>query len=204
MKDIIFDVDGTLWDTTEVVAKAWNKAVEMTGVTAEVITGEVLKKEFGRPMNVIADDLFPGLDAEKKQEIMDICCQYEHEYLEKYEDNLCYEGMRETLICLSKEHRICIVSNCQCGYIEQFLRKTDLEEYVTDIECYGNTKKSKGENIRMVIERNHLEDPVYVGDTMGDYEASCEAGIPFIFAAYGFGDVAGVEKIEKICELLKR
>ena len=28
MKAIIFDVDGTLWDTTHVVAKAWNQAIK--------------------------------------------------------------------------------------------------------------------------------------------------------------------------------
>ena len=54
MKDIIFDVDGTLWDTTDVVAKAWNQAVASAGIEAKHITGEILKREFGKPMNVIA------------------------------------------------------------------------------------------------------------------------------------------------------
>ena len=43
---------------------------------------------------------------------------------------------------------------------------------------------------------------MYVGDTVGDCEASREAGVPFIFAAYGFGDVSGTEKIDNIGELL--
>lgn len=203
MNDIIFDVDGTLWDTTDVVAKAWNKAVAVTKVNREPITGAILKKEFGKPMNVIADDLFPDESEEKKQDIMRICCEYEHEYLEAAcTDNMLYEGVRETFIALSKVCRICIVSNCQCGYIELFLRKTALTDYVTDIECYGNTLKSKGENIKAVAKRNHLNNPIYVGDTMGDYEASTQAGVPFILAAYGFGEVPNVPAIQKICELL--
>lgn len=203
MKDIIFDVDGTLWDTTDVVAKAWNKAVEKTKVNREAITGDLLKKEFGKPMNVIADDLFPELDEETKQEIMRVCCEYEHGFLEAAcTEEMLYEGVRETFAALAKRCRICIVSNCQCGYIELFLQKTGLEDCVTDIECYGNTLKSKGENIKAVVLRNHLEDPVYVGDTAGDYEASVEAGVPFILAAYGFGDAADVPAIGSIKELL--
>jgi len=53
MRNIIFDVDGTLWDTTEVVAKAWNKAISEVGGTAAVVSATVLKKEFGKTMKVI-------------------------------------------------------------------------------------------------------------------------------------------------------
>ena len=97
-----------------------------------------------------------------------------------------------------------MVSNCQSGYIELFLKKNQLEQYVLDTECYGDTKKSKGENIRLVIERNHLQNCVYVGDTKGDCEAAKAAGIPFIFAAYGFGNVGTFDKeIGDVRELLE-
>ena len=90
---------------------------------------------------------------------------------------------------LAKTYDLYIVSNCQCGYIEQFLRKTQLEAYIKDIECFGNTGKNKGENIRLLVKRNSLKAPVYIGDTKGDCDASKEAGVPFIFASYGFGNV---------------
>lgn len=197
---IIFDVDGTLWDTTDVVAKAWNVAVQEAGIESEAITGDRLKKEFGKPMNVIADDLFP----EAKEHVMDLCCEYEHDFLEKCEENLLYPNVRDVIAELSKEHKIGIVSNCQSGYIELFLKKNNLEEYVTDIECFGNTLKSKGENIKAVIERNHFENSIYVGDTQGDYNATVAAGVPFVFAKYGFGNVDGeYEEIEEMSELLE-
>jgi len=41
----------------------------------------------------------------------------------------------------------------------------------------------------LIIQRNNLINPVYVGDTEGDLKASRYAGIPFIYARYGFGNV---------------
>ena len=61
----------------------------------------------------------------------------------------------------------------------------------SDFECFGHTGFSKGKNISLIIERNGIKKPVYLGDTQGDYEACKEAGVPFIFASYGFGKPEG-------------
>ena len=204
IENIIFDVDGTLWDSTGEVAKAWNLAVKELGIECEEITSDTLKREFGKPMNVIADHLFPSASAAEKERALELCCMYEHEVLERCEENLLYPGVKETIQELAKTHKVSVVSNCQSGYIELFLKKNQLEQYVLDTECYGDTKKSKGENIRLVIERNHLQNCVYVGDTEGDCEAAKAAGIPFIFAAYGFGNVETFDKeIRDVRELLE-
>ena len=73
-----------------------------------------------------------------------------------------------------------------CGYIETFLTVHGLEKYFSDTECNGGTGLSKGENIRLVMERNGIERAVYVGDTLMDMQAADQAGVPFIHAAYGF------------------
>lgn len=201
---IIFDVDGTLWDSTEAVARAWNDAIADAGIEREKLTGEILKKEFGKPMNLIADSLFPDLGEEERMNLLEICCREQHKQLEESNENLLYPGVQETFAALAKKCRICVVSNCQKGYIELCLRKNQLEQYVLDTECYGNTGKSKGENIKAVIERNQLENCIYVGDTQGDFRAAKEAGIPFAFAEYGFGDVEDADwNIKEIGELLE-
>ena len=125
----------------------------------------------------------------------------ENEYLRKH-GGILYAGVEETLRKLKEKYHLYIVSNCQKGYIEAFLDFYHLWEYVEDIECYGNNLMQKGDNIRLVVERNHLNAAVYVGDIQGDYDASCKAGIPFIHAAYGFGKIkADVPAIQAITEL---
>ncbi len=52
---VILDVDGTLWDSTPIVARAWQSAVADSGLTDYVVTAERLKGLFGKTMQVIAE-----------------------------------------------------------------------------------------------------------------------------------------------------
>ncbi len=203
MKNIIFDLDGTLWDTTEVAAKAWNQAINVVGGTSAVITPSMLTKQFGKPMDEIARSLFSDADEKQREILLRECIRVQHEALEQSTDSLLYPGVIETIQALSAKTSLYIVSNCQSGYIELFMRKTGVERYISDIECFGNTGLSKGENIKLLMERNGLEEAVYAGDTQGDCQAAAYAGIPFVYARYGFGDVERYDwVIDEISELL--
>ena len=54
---------------------------------------------------------------------------------------------------------------------------------------YGLERYLIDKEIKKIIENNNIEKAVYVGDTIKDKEASTYAGIPFIYANYGFGDL---------------
>jgi phosphoglycolate phosphatase len=184
---IIFDVDGTIWDTTAVVAEAWNKAFDNFFPQVPHVTADILKGQFGKPMDVIADNLFYMLNQEEKSLLMKKCCEYEQAALMENQTNITYNGVIETIKKLSDRLPLFIVSNCQSGYIELVIEKNSISDYIKDFECFGNTGFSKDKNILLLADRNGLKAPVYVGDTQGDYEACKKAGVPFIWAAYGFG-----------------
>ncbi len=186
---IILDIDGTIWDSTEIVARGWNRAMkDGSSNRKEYISPELLKTQFGKPMDEIADNVFPDDTREMKERIMDLCCAYEHEELMKDPCRITFPGVVDTVRDMSAFIPFFIVSNCQKGYIELVCHKTGLTEYITDWECFGNTGNGKADNLRLLIERNSLRAPVYVGDTDGDREACEAAGVPFIFASYGFGE----------------
>lgn len=199
-KNIILDIDGTIWNTTAVVAVAWNRAVKEGNVPELkdlVITDKMLQKEFGKPMDVIADNLFGDIDKAIKAALLAKCCVYEHDEIAANNEDLSYEGIRETIIGLAKDHNLYIVSNCQDGYIELVMEKNGLTKYIKDYECFGHTGLQKDENITLLLKRNNigLDEACYVGDTMGDYTATKKAGIPFVFARYGFGNVENPDYI---------
>ncbi|MDE6851721.1 MAG: HAD family hydrolase [Lachnospiraceae bacterium] len=206
--NLILDVDGTLWNTTDVVAEAWNEAITADGRSQVHATAERLQQLFGKPMNVIGELLFTDVSQEVCEKLLEDCCQYEQRALCQVKADLLYPGVADTMekLVLEQGRRLYVVSNCQRGYIELFLEKNDLENYVTDLECYGNTGKGKGENIRLLMDRNGISqtDTVYVGDTAGDQQASAEAGVDFIHASYGFGTVEGAAgEILTFSELLQ-
>lgn len=208
IKNVILDVDGTLWNTTDIVAGAWNQVIEKDGHSRARVNGVRLRQLFGKPMDVIGEQVFTDVSPEIRARLLEGCCVYEQKALREGEFDILYPNVEETLSVLSGEQarNLFIVSNCQSGYIELFLEKNRFGKYITDFECFGDTGLSKGENISLVMERNGMSasNTVYVGDTMGDYEAAGAAGIPFVFASYGFGSVdPAVHIIRDFSELCK-
>lgn len=186
---LILDIDGTIWDTTSVVAGAWNSAIEKTFPSVPRVSPAVLKMQFGKPMNVIADNLFKGLDDAQKTELMRACCEEEEKALESEKRSLAYDGVVQTLERISKKIPVFIVSNCQDGYIQLVMKKNGIENFITDFESFGRTGKSKGENILSVMKRNGLSNPVYVGDTQGDFDECRKVHVAFVWARYGLGEL---------------
>ena len=58
---ILFDLDGTLWDSTEIVAEAWNEVLAKEPKVDMTLTADDLRRLFGRPLPVIASMLFTEL-----------------------------------------------------------------------------------------------------------------------------------------------
>jgi len=191
---IIFDLDGTLWDPTQTCLDSWNEVIPKNDYAINPLTAEQLQSVFGMKFDQIADVLFPDLEAEQKLSLLQACIDYENDYIKQH-GGLLYDRLQEVLEHLSQTHRLFIVSNCQGGYIESFLEFYQLSNFFEDFECPGNTGLEKSENIRLIIERNQLKKPIYVGDTEGDRLAATANQIPFCYAKYGFGEVGEAEVI---------
>lgn len=187
-KGIIFDMDGTLWDSAQGVAGSWNQVIQSHGIPRDELTAEDIHGVMGKTMDVIAEILFPMVEKEERGKLLAECCRKENEYLSGH-GGVLYPKLKETLDLLKQKYPLYIVSNCQSGYIEAFLSYYGMEGFFEDTECFGNNGNQKGENIALLCRRNELTDAVYVGDIQGDYDASMQAGVRFIHAEYGFGTI---------------
>lgn len=185
---LIFDMDGTLWDSSENVAASWTEKLNMLGLSRPPVTKQSIMQVMGLTMDKIADIFFGDLPKDERMKLLDLCCSNENEYLIRH-GGMLYPELEETLIRLKQRYPLYIVSNCQKGYIEAFLEYYGFGKYFDDIECYGNNLLEKGDNIALVVRRNHLENAYYIGDIQGDSDAADKAGVQFIHAAYGFGEI---------------
>lgn len=198
---IIFDLDGTLWDSAQAVVDSWNVVIDRTPDFERRITVADMESLMGKTMDDIAFTYFNTVSRERALEILQECMDYENEYLEKV-GGILYPDLEDVLKELSKDYMLAIVSNCQSGYIEAFLKFHKLEQYFEDIECFGNTKQEKDANISAVVKRNGLKKAMYVGDVLGDYLSTTKAGLPFVWAQYGFGDVPQAQyRIKNLSQL---
>ncbi len=209
----IFDLDGTLWDASNVTAATW---VEVLARHPEVrcavtLDHATVRKYMGLTNEELATIFFPDLPFDEAFAMMGESCALENEWL-PVRGGILYDGVAETLVQLKADgYRLFIVSNCQDGYIEAFLTAHGFGELFDDIECSGRTRRCKADNIRAIIERNGLTSSVYVGDTISDTSAARAAGIPVIYAKYGFGELCGrgksddydasIETIRELTEL---
>ena len=148
-KGIIFDMDGTLWDSARQVADSWSIALQEAGIENKKISASDMYSVMGKTMDEIANILFGELDEKKQKELLHACCEKENDYLRKNGGNL-YPKVESTLEKLKSKYHLYIVSNCQSGYIEAFLHYYNFSKYFEDIECFGNNSKIKAENIKIV------------------------------------------------------
>lgn len=191
LESLIFDIDGTLWDSRALVAEGYNIQLRAEGLGHLCMDAEVLRPLFGKTMTDIADVILAEIPLPERYALMERCMDTENRYLAENECRIGYEGVKETLEALAKDYRLFIVSNAQCGYPELCMEKLGLTHLMEGHLCYGDTGTEKGETILELMRRHNITSAAYIGDTQGDYEATQVADIPFIWAAYGFGDPAG-------------
>ena len=193
MKAVIFDLDGTLWDTSDVVVKIWNSVLSRRCPRLKM-TKEIMSSLMGKNKAQFMDDFFVSVKKAEAESLINEIFKCEQEYLKKHGVNM-YDGVVDTLKILKEKYKLAIVSNCQSGYLNSFLEYYSLRELLTDFECAGSSPLSKGENIALVISRNGFEKAIYVGDTKSDENAAKEAGISFVYASYGFGEVDSYDAV---------
>ena len=202
-ESLIFDIDGTLWDSRALVAEGYNIQLKSEGLDHLCVTAEDLKPLFGKVMTEIADAILASIDPKDRYDLMERCMATENDYLFQNECRIGYPGIAETMAELAKKHRLFIVSNAQCGYPELCISKLGLTPYIEGHMCFGDTGTSKGITIRKLMEKHNIQSCAYIGDNQCDYEATVEANVPFIWAAYGFGTPEGyAAKIDTFEDLL--
>lgn len=138
---IIFDLDGTLWDSCRSVAESWHLTLTWRFGIKEAPSLSEIQSIMGMTASEIARALFTGI-GEDPAYIFEVCGKEECDYLSTH-GGIVYPGVEEMLQALSRRHPLFLVSNCQNGYIESFFRFTGFQQYFTDYECEGRAKNQR-------------------------------------------------------------
>jgi phosphoglycolate phosphatase len=200
---VVFDLDGTLWDTSVACAQGWNRVLRRHGIPFREITAADVRGVAGKPHEACIREVFQGLTEHQVHTLIAQTPEEDNQMVAILGGTL-YPGVKVGLERLSRSYPLFIVSNCQSGYIETFLRYTGLGALFRDFECWGDTGVSKAENLRDVIVRNRLAVPLFVGDTEGDWLAAAACRVAFVHVTYGFGRCAAPDfRVSLFSELVE-
>jgi len=195
---IIFDLDGTLIDSSDDIAVAANKTLEELGLPQ--MSGEDIKARIGWGVRFLLERLLPpfrasaGEDVERDYE--NLLTRARNIFLGYYRGNLTamtrpYPGAIETLDYLSSlNKKMAIITNKPIGFTEIILAELSLDKYFMVVLGGDSLKNRKPhpDPFYEVMERVKVgpEDSVMVGDSSIDCEAALGAEVCVIGAAYGF------------------
>ena len=80
MKDImlLFDLDGTLWDSGREIALAWNMAINKVIPGYKTLTTEDIHSIMGKTMDEIVMIFFPDLPEDMRSRVYEECIRIEN------------------------------------------------------------------------------------------------------------------------------
>lgn len=182
---MIFDMDGTLWDNVDSYVVVWNRGLAAKGYN-KVVTRRDLVALMGKTPEVMLETIVPGVPYGKQMELFnEVVAQYQL-YVKEMKPVI-FGGVREGIPRLAGKYKILLLSNCEEGGLANFMKYTGLAPFVTDYMEFGQNFKPKDFNMKLLRDRNSLEDPYYIGDTDSDAQSTKKAGFPFVWVTYGFG-----------------
>lgn len=196
---LFFDLDGTLWDALEQITTSWNQAMKKYNYQYDLDT---IKSFMGLTPKETCPLAFKNHSLEEGLKLFDIVLKAEIDYLSKNPGKI-YPNEDEVLSLLKEKYDLFIVSNCDKGYIENYLNACQKTQYFTDHVCVGDTSLDKWQNILYLKKKYQIDEIIYIGDTLKDKIEANKANVKFIHANYGFGKIDNEEnEINSLYELI--
>lgn len=187
MKHIIFDFDGTLADSTAVLASVWNtiaKEYDFKEVQLEDI--DSLKK-----ISITERSKLFNFPLHKLPIILP---QFYRLYQQSIKDVHLFRGMKDVLKAIeNKGYTIAIISSNSKDNISEFLKVNDIN-HVSEVLCSSRIF-GKDKVIKKYIKETNIKksDVLYVGDEQRDIVACKKVGIPIIWVGWGYDAIEVIQ-----------
>jgi phosphoglycolate phosphatase len=190
---ILIDFDGTIIDSYPGIQKAFDTAYQkLYSVSSNVSIRDLI----GPPIN----EILVKATGEKDPNKIETFVKYFKEYYdtEGFKASVLYSGTEEVLQALVKKGiRLFVVTNKRFRPTQLIAKYLNIERYFCAFYC-GDAKEGYASKSEMVshllcIENVQANNCILIGDTEQDEKSAKQNGIPFIYAAFGYGSLSGIE-----------
>ncbi|HIQ28164.1 MAG TPA: HAD family hydrolase [Sulfurovum sp.] len=201
-KLIIFDMDGTLVNSSITIANAINYVRQNLNLAS---------MEQEQILRLVNDHTVNPAEVFYEREIFEPI--HEKWFTEYYTNNhanelVLYDGIKELLEELkNKDHIIGLATNAYRGSTLESLTHLDVHDYFDGIACYDDVENGKPHPdmlYKLLDELNYSnEQTLFIGDGPRDEVASQRAEIPYIMVDWGFTEhTNAVQSVKELREIL--
>jgi len=186
--NLIFDLDGTLFDSAPEIICCIKKIFEINNIK---VKNNINHSIIGPPLKDTLKSLVQKKDINKIDGLMS-------DFIELYDSKYCYKtklykNVRETLEILRREKRLFLITNKRLVPTKIMLENKKIINFFENFFCVDANdpkKKDKTTLISSTISDLNIDpmNTIYIGDTKGDFEASENNNIKFIYAGWGYGE----------------
>lgn len=179
---VLFDFDGTVMNTNEVIINSWQHTFKTLENREEDV--EKIIETFGEPLQITMEKLFPNVPIEQSVEI----------YRSYHRDNFgelisLFPGMKELLAELKqRNYKTAMVTSRLRNTTQQGLEKYEIADYFDTVVTADDTDKHKPdpEPIHIALEKldSAPERSIMLGDTMFDILCAKNAGVKSVLVSW--------------------
>ena len=181
--NIVFDLDGTLYDANETSVLSTQMAFEEMNLGT--ISPQLITSLLGDTMEDFCEKVAPGLTNEEHRLLAERIRYFENRLV--LERGRLFDGVYDMLVRLkSQGHELAICSNGSDRYVRTVLGTCGIIEMFS----YIKTKclpKTKADLVGEILDESKVYSAVVVGDRIHDIEAARNSNLPCIAVSYGYG-----------------
>lgn len=185
VKLLIFDFDGTLFNSVKVNHYCINRAlVEMEFLYK--VDEKTIKSHLGEQSEAFYSHVLPGEVIPFWHEIRQKNRKFYNDFVYMYGST--FPNVKETLTELKNRNiKLAVYSNCSPDYLNHGLNALRLTENFDYVECSKENNLQKNELARKICNKFNQTCAAVIGDKIHDVEAARSNGFISIGALYGYG-----------------
>jgi phosphoglycolate phosphatase len=181
---VVFDWDGTLYDSTAVIVQSIQAACRDIGV--DVPGDEASSWVIGLSLRAALEHVAPGLTAERYPEMVE---RYRHHYFERQHALTLFPGVLDMLRALKRRHHwIAVATGKNRLGLDEALATSELKGVFDGSRTADETRSKPDPQMLHELMRQFGAEPertLMIGDTTHDLQLAANAGAPSIAVSYG-------------------
>jgi len=183
---VIFDLDGSLWDTSQAILTVTNLILKNYG--KEEITIDSVNQSFGLPIEEKLELLLPEFRKSDAIKIYGQIMATVQKLLDTGKGVKVFSGVKPILKDLSSRYKLGIISQNSEKYVKSFINLTKTLDYFEDYIGIADYNLDKSQAIMRLRQNNNVAHVIYVGAKESDRDAAKDALVPFLHARYRYNN----------------